>query len=415
MKSRAWYPSNQKKIRARSAKAGARSSDPCRQRAHRSLLPTSSAYRWFTLCSLALSLTLAHAQSDNSVSTQQLREQIENLQAEIDANKQKKSDSLAQLRRHDLKIAKLSLLVRRIDEKLDNNQSRIQTLRQQKQQLAQQVAENRQQLAKVLTSLYRVGNQDLLRVLLSIDDPNTFNRQLNYYTYFSRSRIQLLSDAQLAQQKLQANEQHLRQERKQLTQLQSERGDELAKLRQAKQRRGEFLARLDQTIITQQRQLDDLKENLRRLQNLVTELQAPVAIEPTEPRLAFASLKGELSWPVTRGPIIEAFGSRTNGIKRQGILIAAKDEQPVYSVAGGKVLYADWLRGFGMLLIIDHGGQYMSLYGHNNALYCEKGEQVQPGQQIASVGNSGTGDKIGLYFELRYQGHPINPQLWLKR
>jgi len=349
----------------------------------------------------------------NSPTAEQLRKEIAQLQSDIEANQQKKSDSLAQLRRHDLRIAKLSRLIQTIDKQLTDNQTQLNQLRQQQHDLTQQSLQHRQQLAKMLNQMYRVGNQDLLRILLTVDDPGSLQRQLNYYSYFSRARLGLLGELEKTQKTLHGNELALKQKRNTLSLLHSDRNAELTNLQKAKAIRGEFLSSINRTISDQQSQLKEMQDNLANLQNLISDLDAPPQIP--EPKLAFASLKGELAWPVSGGAIIEKFGNLVSGVKRQGVLIAASEEQSVYPVASGKVLYADWLRGFGMLLIIDHGGQYMSLYGHNNALFCNKGDWVNPRQQIASVGNSGAGDKIGLYFELRYKGKPINPKPWFKR
>jgi len=364
------------------------------------------------LIGMVLILPVGHVLADKQPSLEQLRNDIEQLKGEIEANKKKQTDYLAQLRRHDLRIAKLARLVHRIDEQLAKNKSQITHLHHQQQDLSRQSSHHRHQLAKILNQMYRAGNQDLLRILLSIDEAGKVQRQLSYYSYFSRARVQQLSEAQETQKILRRNQISLEQKQQQLASLQADRQAELVNLRKAKAGRGEFLSQINRTISNQESQLNDLRENLRNLQNLITDLDEPDIA--SEPKLAFASLKGDLAWPVAGGAIIENFGGTRSGVKRQGVLIAASEEQPVYPVAGGKVLYADWLRGFGMLLIIDHGGHYMSLYGHNNALFCDKGDWVTPRQQIASVGNSGNGDKIGLYFELRFKGKPINPKRWFK-
>jgi len=361
----------------------------------------------------------ASNKADNPASEeklQQLRDDIANLQSDIEANQEKKSDLMAQLRRHDLRIAKQSRLLHGIEKQLSSNTEKLQQLKRQQSQLNEQSRHHRQQLAQLVNQMYRSGNQDFLRILLNIDHADSLQRQLSYFSYFSRARVQQLRQAQQTQKALQDNEQRTRQQTDALKQWQTQQQAELKQLQLAKRQRGKFLAQLEQTLLSQHSRLTDMRENLANLQKLISGLeQIPEDSEEKEPKRPFASLKGDLDWPVSGGAIIEKFGSIRSGVKRQGILIGASEEQAVYPVAAGKVLYADWLRGFGMLLIIDHGGQYMSLYGRNNALFCDKGDWVNPRQQIASVGNSGSGEKFGLYFELRYKGKAINPKRWFHR
>jgi len=365
------------------------------------------------LYGILLSVIGNPAAAENTESIEQLRKEIAQLEVDIQANQQKQSDSIAQMRRHDLRIAKLVRLLHDLDQHLTNNQTRIRQLQVEQQDLYRDSQQHRRQLAQLLNQIYRLGNQDMLRIFLSVEDAASVQRQLSYYAYFSRARFELLEKAGKTEKILKTNEQTLKQTQSELSVLQSDRQRELNNLRQAKAVRGAFLSQINTTLSHQKSQLQEIRDNLSNLQNLIFELDEPRQLP--EPKQVFATLKGELPWPVSGGSIIEKFGNTVSGVKRQGVVIAAGEEQSVYPVAGGKVLYADWLRGFGMLLIIDHGGQYMSLYGQNNALFCDKGDWVNPNQVIASVGNSGSGDKNGLYFELRYKGKPINPNPWFKR
>lgn len=366
---------------------------------------------------LVLGLCVCSLTAQAEPSLEQLRADIKQLAESIDANLKKKSQNFDQLRLHDLRIAKLSQVSRQLEQKLTANRKSMERNQVRQTELRRLSTHNRRQLANHLRGLYRVGNQNLLRTLFSVQDAASLSRQLSYYSYFSQARIEQLKQARESQRSLREIGEKLEQDQQNLSRLQSQKQSELERLNRAKLQRTAFLQQLNQTLTQQQSRLQRLQEDLARLEDLLQDLDHAPENPPPAPRKrqSFATLKGELSWPINGGRIIQAYGKKSAGTTRHGIIISAAEEQAVFPVAEGKVLYADWLRGFGMLLIIDHGGQYMSLYGHNTALYCEKGDWVEPLQQIASAGKSGGSDEVGLYFELRYRGKPINPRRWFRR
>ena len=200
------------------------------------------------------------------------------------------------------------------------------------------------------------------------------------------------------------------------------------RLEQEKRARTQVLARIAREIQQQQREIGTLRRNENRLTRLIEQLGRIIARTPAPPRLRnervpdssvdgspFEQLKGQLSLPV-RGELGNRFGSQRSdgGLTWKGLFIAARTGEEVRAIAAGRVVFADWLRGFGNLLIIDHGGAYMSLYGNNETLYKRVGEVIQGGDAVAAVGNSGGNPDSGLYFELRHQGKPLDPLTWVK-
>jgi septal ring factor EnvC (AmiA/AmiB activator) len=188
-------------------------------------------------------------------------------------------------------------------------------------------------------------------------------------------------------------------------------------LETSRRERGELLADLNRDIHNTKQRLSQLKEDEQSLQELVKRLRRALAEIPSPrgPGKSFAQLKGRLRLPA-EGAIAARFGMprQVGQLKWQGILIDAPDGADVNAVAAGRVVFADWLRGFGLLLIIDHGDGYMSLYGYNQGLHKNVGDSVKAGELIATVGNSGSHSQSGLYFEIRHQGSPVDPLLWCK-
>jgi len=178
----------------------------------------------------------------------------------------------------------------------------------------------------------------------------------------------------------------------------------------------QLLADLHRTISGQGQELERLRENEHRLESLLEELRAQPAPDMTQEVIAFDELKGRLPWPA-RGSLASKFGTprKSGALKWQGVIIAAAGGQDVTAISRGRVVYADWLRHFGLLLIIDHGNGYMSLYGHNQSLFKERGDWVEAGETIASVGDSGGHAETGLYFEIRRRGTPVNPVQWCRK
>jgi septal ring factor EnvC (AmiA/AmiB activator) len=240
---------------------------------------------------------------------------------------------------------------------------------------------------------------------------------LVYYQYFGRARAAQIAaiDAQLGE--LATLDAGLAAEEQRLAALEEQQQGELTRLQSARERRGHALESLDTESKSRAQQLERLKDQQGGLEKLVRELRR--ALErldkfPTDSKDAFAKLRGKLAWPVA-GKLVASFGQiRAGGLKWDGVLLAGEQGTPVRAIYHGRVVYADWLSGLGLLTIIDHGDGYLSLYGHNERLYKEVGERVTAGDTIATVGDSGGQPRPGLYFEIRKGGHPVDPRPWFK-
>ena len=254
------------------------------------------------------------------------------------------------------------------------------------------LARDREALAGQIRAASMIGRQEPLKLLLNQRDPGQTGRVLVYYQYFGRARASQIAAIDAHLDELAGLDAELAAEEQRLTMLEEQQRGEVAKLQSARERRGRALVSLETESKSRAKELERLKEQQGGLEKLVRELRR--ALEridkfPTDSKDAFARLRGKLAWPVA-GRLVAAFGqTRAGGVKWDGVLLAGTQGTPVRAVYHGRVVYADWLSGLGLLTIIDHGDGYLSLYGHNERLYKEVGERVTAGDTIATLGDSG--------------------------
>ncbi|WP_006787443.1 murein hydrolase activator EnvC family protein [Thiorhodospira sibirica] len=298
-------------------------------------------------------------------------------------------------------------------EKLGQN---VQTLTQQQRQQTQALHTQRAQLAQQLERSYLLQREHRLKLLLQQQDPQRMARLLAYYDYFHQARMAQMARSQSLlrelEQTLTALEQTLSARQEQL-QIETALHQRLSTQRT---QRTQVLAELRQEIQHSGQQLRRLQDNERHLERLLRELEQVLADIPADVSVgtAFAKLKGRLPWPVA-GPMRSAFGaSRQEGItlSAQGVVLDVPTGTAVRAIHAGRVAFAQWMHGFGLLLILDHGEGYMSLYAHNHRLEHDTGAWVQAGEVITHSGDTGGLGSPGLYFEIRHQGRPVNPAQW---
>jgi septal ring factor EnvC (AmiA/AmiB activator) len=279
------------------------------------------------------------------------------------------------------------------------------------------LAQDREALAGQIRAASMIGRREPIKLLLNPRDPGQTGRVLVYYQYFGRARASQIAaiDAHLGE--INQLDSELAAEEQRLLALEEQQRGEVAKLQSARERRGKALVSLEAESKSRAKELERLKDQQGGLEKLVRELRR--ALEridkfPTDSKDAFAKLRGKLAWPVA-GKLVASYGQvRAGGMKWDGVLLAGAQGSPVRAVYHGRVVYADWLAGLGLLTIIDHGDGYLSLYGHNERLYKEVGERVTAGDTIATVGDSGGRSSPALYFEIRKGGKPVDPRPWFK-
>jgi murein hydrolase activator len=279
------------------------------------------------------------------------------------------------------------------------------------------LARDREALAGQIRAAHMIGRDEPLKLLLSQKDPAQAGRVLAYYQFFGRARASQIAAINGHIAELGTLDEALASEEERLTALEARQKGEVAKLQSARDRRGRALATLETESKNRARELERLKDQQGGLEKLVRELRR--ALEridkfPTDSKDAFAKLRGKLAWPVS-GKLLASFGQvRAGGVKWDGVLVSGSQGSAVRAVYHGRVVYADWLSGLGLLTIIDHGDGYLSLYGHNDRLYKDVGEKVTAGDTIATVGDSGGRQSPALYFEIRKAGRPVDPRPWFR-
>jgi len=347
---------------------------------------------------------------------EQIRVEIHKLAEEQRSTAAKRNDATNALRDADLKIAALAKTLRSIDQQLSGQQAKLDGLLVQQSALDVKLKDQRDALAALLRSAYAMGRDEELKLLLAQDHIDDISRMLAYYRYFERARVHeidgLLQDLQALAQ-LQAD---IERETAALKASRDERVIQAQLLDGEREQRHQLLGELDAALKDQTAKLAALGKDEKALVDLLAKLRdifadIPQHLAGAEP---FADLRGRLNWPL-RGKVVERFGATAVDGERgsQGVLIAAKDGSEVRAVSHGRVVYADWLRGYGLLLIIDHGEGYLSLYGYNETLLKEAGDWVDAGEVVATSGDSGGRKTAGLYFELRRDGKPIDPAAWM--
>jgi len=356
--------------------------------------------------------TNEQAQDNNRTKLSDIQKAISKQESNIfDTNKQR-SGLEQQLKTDDLAIAKVAKAINQIELNLKNTQSKIITLAAEKKQLI--IAKNKQEslLAQQLRSAYTTGQHDYLKLLLNQDQSEKIQRTISYYQYLNQARTKEIDKFQITiAQLLKVSTEHQAQI-EQLKQLKNTQLQQDNQLRSNKSQRSKTLTKLSRKLLSSQQQLNKLKAEENNLNQALNKLAAIIQAEIDLTGLS--KLKRKLSWPV-KGRMLHRFGTRKQGyLKWKGVLISAPISRQVQTIHNGTVLFSDWLKGYGLLTVIDHGNGYMSLYAHNQTLLKSVGDRVETGEPIALIGQSGGLEQSGLYFEIRHQGKALNPKLWCR-
>ncbi len=379
-------------------------------------------------CVLVLSYPLHATPKANQEDLKQLRHRIEALQKELVSNEESRSEAADALRESEQAISNASRKLTELAQEQHTANNILSHLQTQSRQVKSNIEMQQLQLGDLLYRQYIGGQQEYFRLLLNQQDPNQIARELHYYSYITRARAEDINTLRANLEQLDALTRESRNKSLEIAAIQTEQAKQKKHLEQGKAEHKKLLTRISLQVEQQRREISKLKRDEERLSRLVERIGRLLAQKKrTEPlsnsRLPdastdgnpFAALKGRLSLPV-RGELTNRFGSPRSGgsMTWKGLLIRSPNGEEVKAIAGGRVVFADWLRGFGNLMIVDHGGSYMSLYGNNEILYKQVGDTIRSGDTIATVGNSGGNADSGLYFELRHQGKPFDPLSWVR-
>jgi septal ring factor EnvC (AmiA/AmiB activator) len=432
-----------------------------------------------------------------------LQQKLVTLKRDIGKTESAREDAADTLAESEEAISNANRSLRELAEEQAQTNAKLAQLAAEQLRLAATVAAQKQQLAKLLREQYVAGNEDRMKLLLSGDNPNRINRELQLMAYVSQAQAKLLASLRANLKAVEENQAEAQNAKEELDEIAQEERQQKSVLEQEKARRAAMLANLSKKLTAQRKEAGKVEQDEQRLGGLVERLNKlieeqaraaaaekarqeklaaeraakakaaaearalarakaqaereriaqenrakgiktpppkPEPVEPEEPKVAekaperdektprpsdvalapaapdgaFASLKGQMRSPVT-GKVAAKFGTkRGEGVSWKGMFIQAPEGAEVRSVAGGRVVFARWLRGFGNLIIVDHGGQYWSIYGFNESLLKREGDAVKAGDPIAAAGNTGGNEESGLYFELRHQGKAFDPAGWVK-
>jgi septal ring factor EnvC (AmiA/AmiB activator) len=343
-----------------------------------------------------------------------LQGRIESIVAERNEVRSHYDEVQQALRTTERKVGTYIQELEQIKQQLHKQDRQLQKLLKQQKQLQRDVKNQRELLGEQIRAAYMIGRQEYLKLLLNQQDPAAMGRTMAYYKYFNQARQARIEQALQSITQLDAVSRRLEQEKSVLRAMQDEQKAKKQALEKTNRQRAKLVAQLSQEIHSKEEQIKQLRQNEQQLKAVLEAIEDSLAdILPAEQPRNFAADKGRLIWPAS-GKVDKLYGkSRNKGrLKWNGVMIHAREGNTVHAVSRGRVAYADWLRGYGLLVILDHGDGYMSLYGHNQSLLKEVGDWVEADEAIANVGSSGGQQSAGLYFEIRHNGRPANPASW---
>ncbi|RJX33468.1 MAG: protease [Oxalobacter sp.] len=378
----------------------------------------------------------------------ELNKKLDSLKREISKTETAKGTAADTLAESEAAISHANRSLRELIAERQQTEKRLSQLSRDQSKLNQTLSAQKQRLAKLLREQYITASEDHIKLLMSGDNPNRITRELQYMAYVSQAQVKLIDELRTTLEAVQSNKEATQNVKEELEEIAAEKRSHRKHLEKEKARRAAVLSEISSKLAAQRKEANRLAHNQQRLTTLVDKLgklieaqrkaeakkrrerlakakkaRKPVKgrkppVTPEEPPeevdtySAFAKLRGKMKLPV-RGTITNRFGTkRSDGPRSKGIFIRAPEGTEVKSVAKGKVVFSDWLRGFGNLLIVDHGSQYMTIYGNNQTLFKQVGDSVNSGDVIAGAGNSGGNEHSGLYFEMRHRGRAFDPLGW---
>jgi septal ring factor EnvC (AmiA/AmiB activator) len=366
-------------------------------------------------CALAASLALAATpETDAERELREVREKIAELQRSMRRDTDRRDALSGQLRDAEENVRGARGRLSDVRKSIADSDAKLAALAADRERNEAALRQQRDVLAAELRTAYVGGRQEQFKLLLSQEDPAALGRMLVYYSYFGRARAAKIAEIQGIVAELDADAEAEAALREQLTALEAESRQELSAVDAARDERSRALRAMNAQIRTRNDSMAKLKREAAALEKLIADLREAMSDLPPTGGQAFEKVRGRLAWPVG-GKLTARFGqARGGGLKWNGVMIESSRGSPVKALYDGRVAYADWLPGMGLLVIVDHGG-YMSLYAHNEQIYKSVGERVATGETISTVGDTGGRSQPGLYLEIRRGTRPVDPVPWFRR
>lgn len=386
------------------------------------------------ILSFLFSQEATSANSNSQTQLNNVNNKIVALKKTLTLKKTQRTKLESELKNVDIQVSRMTRELETVNKKMEQQQSALSDTRNQLIALRKENAFQKAILGKQLCATYQLGEHEYLQLLLNQQNPATVQRLMTYYSYINKARVETIERIQKIDEQIQQHQDEIKKQIAQLSQLSHYAETKKMLLEKNRQRQQILMTQLNRDIVTQSSQLKTYEADKKFLTSLVQRLsrassktppvakvskpaQTSEAVESSAPMIykiktgSFSQEAHHLIWP-TRGKLLNRANSPI--MRHQaGIVILAPEGQHIVSVFPGKVVFAGPLKGFGLLIIIDHGQGYMTLYAHNQALYQKRGAIVNAGDLIAAVGHTGILPQSGLYFEIRHFGHPLNPLQWL--
>ena len=385
---------------------------------HRRALSTLAAL----LLAASLSVAPAAAQDGDTDRIEQstrdlerVRTRIRALTRQIDADKSRQDDVSQALRATETRIAELVNSLAKLQRDIQDQRRAVEQAEQDRDAALAQAGRQRQALAQQVRAAYQIGRQGRTKLLLNQEDPVAVGRVLTYYDYVAKARSERIKGFIELVRRLEQLEADLSAKITELTRLRSRREDSLEQVEQTRELREAALTKLEERIRDRRLEVRNLRAEEAQLEDLLASLQDLLADIPLNlgDNRPFAQRRGGMDWPL-RGKVLAAYGSpKAGSLRWKGMWIAGDTGDAVSAVAPGRVAYVGWMHRYGLLMIVEHGDDYYTLYGHNQTAFKQVGEWVRAGERIAAAGDSGGHRQSGVYFELRKGKQPQDPIRWL--
>jgi septal ring factor EnvC (AmiA/AmiB activator) len=342
---------------------------------------------------------------------------IEKVRKSVNADLERRDKLGTQLRDAELGMQNARRELESVRAQRIASEARLEELERDRAARERELSGERDALSGELRAAYMSGHSEQLKLLLNQQDPARFGRMLAYYGYFGRARADRIGSIRGKLEHLALVREKIDAENTRLKELEAAQEREVGALKAAREQRSVAVDAIERQIKTKGGEIKRLESQARGLEKLITDLRKALARAPVAKQAPFEPLRGKLPWPVQQGKVLARFGQPRAGgsLKWQGMLIGTDRGARVRAPYGGRVVYSDWLPGMGLMVVLDHGGGYLSLYGHNDETFRKVGESVAAGDVIGSVGDTGGHSQPALYFEVRRGREPVNPEIWLKR
>ena len=367
------------------------------------------------LALLAASSAFANTAHETAAKLERLNAEMRELEKSVESRVGERASLQRTLRQDEREIARIAASQREVAQRIASLTARVSSLGNDQQQLSDQIAQERSLLIRLIREQYRQGRQPRAKLLLGDADAQAFDRMLHYYDHLSGLLKQRVVEYQRMLSQFDQNTTALSESQASLRSQESSLSRQENDLKQAYQKRLKTLDTIEKSIGDKRSLLAKLTEDRKQLEQLLIEIERSLAENLVDIDVpSITKRKGSLDWPIT-GKLALKFGSQKSTLSRDGVFISSVSGQPVKVVHAGRVVFSEWLRGYGLLLIVDHGEGYLSLYGHNQSLLRNTGDWVQTGETVALTGRSGGYDQSGLYFSMRRDGKSFDPSAWLQQ